>query len=178
MKEKSTSSSEAHPASPSRTEVPRAGSPIREETSRSSLRGWLNGRMSAGWCGRTSRPCLPSTEDATSPPFSPSSPDGTCKRPPADGGTRGSSPARPDASAFRGECWTLDIPEFPHFRGRSRSEGAVWSLSDFVATGRAPQRRCLAASYAEALLRRAERRGYAMPSALEKTLRRIVSRLT
>ena len=83
-----------------------------------------------------------------------------------------------DVSAFRGGCWTQDIPEFPHFRGRSRSEGAVSSLSDFVETGRAPQKCCLAASYAEALLRRAERRGYAMPSALEKTLRRIVSRLT
>ena len=89
------------------------GSPTREVGSPSSLRGWLNGRIAAGWCGRTSRPCLPSTAGATSPPFSRSSRDGTCPSPPADGGTRGSPPTRPDASASRGECWTLDIPEFP-----------------------------------------------------------------
>ena len=72
--------------------------------------------------------------------------------------------------------WTRDIPEFPHFRGRCRTEGAVSSLSDVVAPGRAPQKYCLAASYAEAMLARAERLGYSLPSVLEAVLRASVSR--
>ena len=83
---------------------------------------------------------------------------------------------RQGASAFRGECWTLDIPEFPHFRGRCRSEGVVSSLSDAVIAGRVPQKHCLAANYAEAMLARAERLGYALPPMLETVLRESASR--
>ena len=176
METESTSLSEARPASRFQAEAARAASPTREASSRLSLRDWLNGRAAAGWFGRMFQPCLLLETGGTSPESSRSSRDGTCKRQPADGETRESPPTRPDASAFRGECWTLDIPEFPHFRGRCRSEGDVSSLSDFVAAGRAPQRRCLAASYAEALLRRAERLGYSLPKTLEAVLRESVSR--
>ena len=176
METESTSLSEGRPASRFRAEAARAESQTREETSRLSLRGWLNGRIAAGWFGRTFQPCLRLEADGTSPESSRSSPDGTCKRQPADGGTRESSPTRPDASAFRGECWTRDIPEFPHFRGRCRSEGVVPSLSDIVETGPAPQRYCLAANYAEAMLARAERLGYSLPPTLERVLKRSASR--
>ena len=176
METESTSLSEAPHASRFRAAEARAASPTREAASRLSLRGWLKGRAAAGWSGRMSQPCLRLETDGTSPESSRSSQDGTFKSQTADGGMRESSPTPPDASAFRGECWTRDIPEFPHFRGRCRSEGVVSSLSDIVETGPAPQRCCLAANYAEAMLARAERLGYALPPTLEKVLRECASR--
>ena len=173
--ETSTSLSAGRPASRSLQAGSAAELPTLAEASPSSLSVWLKGRMRDGWCGRTSQPCFPSMEAGTSQDFSPNSSDGTCSRQGEDGETLESSPTRPDATAFHGEFWTLDIPEFPHFRGRSRSEGVVSSLSDFVETGPAPQRYCLAASYAEALLRRAERLGYSLPKTLEAVLRESVS---
>lgn len=173
--EQSTSLSAGLPASRSRPAGSAAGSPTLAEASQSNLSDWLKGRMRDGSFGRTSQPCFPSMEVGTSQCSSPNSRAGTSKSPTEDGRIRESSPTRRDASAFRGGCWTQDIPEFPHFRGRSRSEGVVSSLSDFVETGPALQKHCLAASYAEALLRRAESLGYAVPSALEKVLRRSAS---
>ena len=176
MTEKSTSLSAERPASRSLRVASAAESPTQGATSPSSLSGWLKGRMRDGWSGRTFQPCLPSMAGATSPHFYQNSSDGTSKSRTADGGTRESSPTRPDASAFRGECWTLDIPEFPHFQGRCRSEGVVSSLSDAVIAGKVPQRYCLAANYAVAMLRRAERLGYALPPTLENVLRESASR--
>ena len=176
--ETSTSLSAERPASRSLQAAGAEESPTREAASPSSLSGWLKGRMRNGWSGRTSQLCLPSMAGATSRLSSLNSSDGTSKSQTADGKTRDSSPTRPDASAFRGECWTLDIPEFPHFQGRCRSEGVVSSLSDVVIAGRVPQKHCLAANYAVAMLARAERVGYAMPPALENVLRESASRLT
>lgn len=176
METESTSLSAGRPASRFQAAVARAASPIREAASRLSLRGWLKGRAAAGWSGRMFQPCLRLEAAGTSPASYPSSSDGMSKSPTADGGTLESSPMRPDASVFRGECWTRDIPEFPHFRGRCRSEGVVSSLSDIVETGPAPQRYCLAANYAEAMLARAERLGYALPPTLERVLKRSASR--
>ena len=174
--ETSTSLSAERPASRSRQAGSAAGSPIRGATSPSSLSGWLKGRMRGGWSGRTSQPFLPSMADATLPRSSQNSSGGTSKSRTAGGETLASPPTRPDASAFRGECWTLDIPEFPHFQGRCRSEGVVSSLSDAVIPGQVPQKHCLAANYAAAMLRRAERLGYAMPQTLENVLRKSASR--
>lgn len=174
--EQSTSLSAGRPASRSPRADCAAESPTIAGASQSSLSGWLKERMRGGSYGRTCLRSSPSTEDATLPLFSQSSPDGTFKPRTAAGGTPGSSPVRRYASAFRGECWTQDIPEFPHFQGQSRSEGAVSSLSDAVVPGSAPQRYCLEASYAEAMLARAERLGYRLPPALENVLRESASR--
>ena len=174
--ETSTSLSAGRPANPSQREENVAESPTLAATSPSSLSDWLKGRMRGGWSGRTFQPCLPSMGDETSPRFSPNSSDGTSKSRTTGGETLASSPTPPDASAFRGECWTLDIPEFPHFQGRCRSEGVVSSLSDAVIAGKAPQRYCLAANYAEAMLARAARLGYALPPTLENVLRESASR--
>ena len=176
METESTSLSAGRPASRFQAEEARAESPTREEASRLSLRGWLNGHAAAGWSGRTSQPCLRLEAGGISPESSRSSRDGRCKSPMEDGGMLESSPTRPDASAFRGECWTLDIPEFPHFQGRCRSEGVVSSLSDVVIAGKVPQKHCLAANYAEAMLARAERLGYPLPTTLENVLRESASR--
>ena len=174
--EMSTSLSEGRHASPTHTRGCGAESPTLAETSRSSLSGWLKGRMRDGWCGRTSSASSRAAADGTLPLSFPNSQDGTSKPRTEGGGTRGSSPTREGISAFRGECWTLDIPEFPHFRGRCRSEGVVSSLSDAVVAGRVPQRCCLAANYAEAMLRRAGRLGYALPPTLERVFRASASR--
>ena len=176
METESTSLSAGRPASRFQAAAARVASPIREEASRLSLRGWLSGRAAAGWYGRTFQPCLRLDAGGTSPESSRSSRDGRCKSPMEDGEMLESSPMRPGASAFRGECWTQDIPEFPHFRGRCRSEGVVSSLSDIVETGPAPQRCCLAANYAVAMLARAERLGYWLPPTLENVLRESASR--
>ena len=176
MMETSTSLSAGRHASPTPTPDFAAESQTRAATSRLSLSGWLRERMRDGWCGKTLSASSRAAADATLPLFFPNSPDGMWKSRMEVGGTRESSPTRPDVSAFRGECWTRDIPEFPHFRGRCRTEGAVSSLSDVVAPGRAPQKYCLAASYAEAMLARAERLGYSLPSVLEAVLRASVSR--
>ena len=170
--ETSTSLSAERPASRSLQAAGAEESPTRGAASPSSLSAWLRGRMRNGWSGRTSQPCLPSMAGATSRHSSPNSSDGMPKSQTADGETRGSSPTLRGASAFRGECWTLDIPEFPHFQRRCRSEGVVSSLSDVVIAGRVPQKHCLA------MLARAERVGYAMPPALENVLRESASRLT
>ena len=174
--ETSTSLSAERPASRSLQAASAEESPTRGAASQSSLSAWLRGRMRDGWSGRTSQPSLPSMAGATSRHSSPNSSDGMSKSQTADGETRGLSPTRPDASAFRGECWTLDIPEFPHFQGRCRSEGVVSSLSDVVIAGKVPQRYCLAANYAEAMLARAERLGYPLPTTLENVLRESASR--
>ena len=176
MTAKSTFLSVERPASPSRQEESGAESPTLAEISPSSLSAWLKGRMRDGWSGRMFQPCLPAMAGGISPLSSPNSSDGTLKSRTAGGETRESSPMRPDASAFRGECWTLDIPEFPHFQGRCRSEGVVSSLSDAVIAGKVPQRYCLAANYAVAMLARAERLGYPLPLTLENVLRESASR--
>ena len=174
----STSLSAERHASRSRQAEAEAESQTLEALSRLSLPAWLKERMRDGWCGRMSRLSCPSTEGATSLPFSRSSSGGVSSRPPPDGETLESSPALQNASAFRGECWTLDIPEFPHFQRRCRSEGVASSLSDVVIPGPVPQKYCLAVSYAEALIRRAERLEYRLPPALESVLRQSASRLT
>ena len=176
MERASTSLSEARPASRSRLAADAAESRTLAETSPLSLSAWLKGRASAGWSSRTSSGFSRAEGDATLSLSFPNSPDGTSKSPKEAGGTRESPQALRDASAFRGECWTRDIPEFPHFQGRCRSEGVVSSLSDAVTLGRAPQRCCLAASYAEAILHRAERLGYKLPPTLENVLRKSASR--
>ena len=176
MTEKSTSLSGERPASRTVTPGFAEGSPTHGADSRSSLRDWLSARMSAGWHGRTSPAFSRAEEDGTLPLFSPPSPDGTFPSPPADGRTPVSSHAPLGVSAFRGECLTLDIPEFNNFRGASRSEGVVSSLSDVVETGKAPQRYSLAVNYAEALTRRAERLGYALPPTMERVLRNVLRR--
>ena len=61
------------------------------------------------------------------------------------------------------ECWTLNISEFP-------SGGAASSLSDILETGVVPQRYFLSAKACRGILRRAERRGKALPPPLQAAL--------
>ena len=176
MESQSTCSSAARHARASPPAESAAESPTRGEDSRLSLLDWALGRMPAGSSSRTSLAYCPPRPVVISPDSFRNSPAGRSKCRATAGGTPESSRTRPEDSGFAGECLTLDMPEHPHFQGACRSEGVASSLSDIVETGPVPQRYCLAASYAEALLRRAERLGYRLPKALENVLRASASR--
>jgi hypothetical protein len=61
------------------------------------------------------------------------------------------------------EFWTLSISEWP-------KDAAVCSLSDVLETGDVPQRFFLSAKACQGILRRAEKRGKELPSALRMAL--------
>ena len=90
----------------------------------------------------------------------------------ADGAGPDSSPEPPDATAWAGECLTLNIPEFNNFQGRSRSEGDVSSLRDILETGPVSPEFSLTEKCAAGILRRADMRGDPLPEALRATLER------
>lgn len=145
-------------------------SPIPAETSRSSLSAWL---IAQGYDGRWSKTSLvfcPAGPEKILPASYRSCADGKSKSPKAVGASVESSCLHRDALEWRGELLTLNIPEFPNFRGRSRSEGDVSSLSDILVRGSIPQRYYLTAKCAEGILRRAERRGKPLPPVLKAAL--------
>src|SRR5712691_8320940 len=78
-----------------------------------------------------------------------------------------SPPSSPDfANAgilAAGECLTLNLPEF-------HSAAAVSSLSDILETGDLPRRFYLSPKACAGILRRAERRGKELPTALRRAL--------
>ena len=61
------------------------------------------------------------------------------------------------------ECWTLNGSEWPN-------DVAVCSLSDTLETGAVPQRFFLSPKACQGILRRAEKRGKKLPSALQQAL--------
>ena len=168
--EKSICSSEARLARVSAQQERKAESPTREDSSRLPMWNWLKEQMQDGWFSRTSLRYCPPTADATSPHSFRCSLDGTSMSRMADGETRGSSQTPQGDTEWLGECLTLNTPEFPHFRGLSRSEGVVSSLWDILIHGGVPQKYYLKANYAEALIRRAERCGKALPPVMERTI--------
>jgi hypothetical protein len=64
------------------------------------------------------------------------------------------------------ECWTLSGSEWP-------SDADVCSLSDTLETGDLPQRYFLSAKTCAGILRRAEKRGKRLPTALDLALRAV-----
>ena len=94
-----------------------------------------------------------------------------------DGRRQDSSQERLDASAWVGECLTLNIPEFNNFRGRSRSEGSVLSLRDILETGELSEECSLTGKCVAGILRRAAIREDLLPKGLAAALAN-ASRLT
>ena len=68
--------------------------------------------------------------------------------------------------ASHGGCWTLNTSEWP-------SAAAVCSLSDTLETGAVPQRFFLSAKACAGILRRAEKRGKALPQMLHQALSQV-----
>lgn len=103
----------------------------------------LNAKGPSGWFGRTSLASCHRTEDGTLVPFS-----GAW----ANSGTGGHT-----------ECWTLNTSEWP-------SAADVCLLSDTLETGDLPQRYFLSAAACMGILRRAAKRGKALPDTLRVAL--------
>ena len=145
-------------------------SPIPAETSRSNLSAWL---IAQGYDGQSGKMC-PAYFQAGPEKILPASyrccADGKSTSPKAAGASVESSCLHRDALEWRGELLTLNIPEFPNFRGRSRSEGVVSSLSDILIRGNIPQRFYLTVKCAAGLLRRAAKRGKDLPRVLKDAL--------
>lgn len=75
-------------------------------------------------------------------------------------------------SEWHGECWTLNLPEFPDVsRSPFLNEDVVCSLSDILEIGDVPQRYYLSREACLGLLRRAEKRGKQLPALLEEVLK-------
>ena len=124
----------------------------------------------AGCCGKMSLRHFQAMPERTSQDLFLSSAAGTSPCRMMVGGSQGSSLELPVISVYAGEYLTLNIPEFPNFQGRSRSEGSVSSLSDILITGNIPLKYYLTVKCAEGILRRAERRGKPLPPVLKAAL--------
>ena len=70
--------------------------------------------------------------------------------------------------AAPGECWTLNISEWPN-------DAAVCSLSDILEAGEVPRRFFLSARACKGILRRAAKRGKALPERLAEALKAAAS---
>ena len=148
---------------------------MREETSRLSLQGWLIAQMPAGWSGKTSPEFCRAGKAAILPPSYRCSSDGKSPSPSGRGKRPESSLEPPDVSAWVGECLTLNIPEFNNFRGRSRSEGVVSSLSEVLVRGPIAPRYFLTAKCAAGMYRRVEKRGKTLPPILDGALKALLA---
>ena len=104
-----------------------------------------------GWCGRTSPASCQATEDGILVPYS--------------GAWANSGMGGPT------ECLTLSSLEWP-------SAAAVCSLSDTLEIGDVPQRFFLSATACQGILRRAAKRGRALPPSLLLALEGVVQTTT
>ena len=145
-----------------------------EAASRVSLQDWLFAHAPAGWSGKMCPAYYRVGKELILPPSYRCSSDGKSPSPSGSGKRPESSLEPPDVSAWVGECLTLNIPEFNNFQGRSRSEGAVSSLSDVLIRGPVPPRYYLTVKCAVGILRRAANRGKRLPEILRKALLRIL----
>ena len=141
---------EEHPASPSQSRDFARDLMTRAATSCSPILPSLDAIAPAGWFGRMSPASCPATEGGILAPSS---------------GAWGNS-----GMGSPSECLTLNTPEHTAFPERSPSDGAVCSLSDILETGDVPQRFFLTAKACAGILRRAEKRGKALPEALRAAL--------
>ena len=157
-------------ASPTLSPVSEKASPTRADTLPLNLSNWL---IAQGYDGRWSKTSLvfcPAGPEKILPASYRCCADGKSTSLKVAGASVESSPLHLDALEWRGEYLTLSIPEFPNFRGQSRKEGDVSSLSDILVRGFIPQRYYLTARCAEGILRRAERRGKPLPPVLKEAL--------
>ena len=143
---------------------------MKEAILRLSLQGWLFAHAPAGWSGRMSPAYYRASAERILPPSYRCSSDGRSPSPAESGARPDSSPPHPDASTWAGECLTLNIPEFNNFRGRSRSEGSVSSLSEVLVRGPIAKRYFLTERCAAGIYRRAEKRGKVLPPVLKAAL--------
>lgn len=167
-------------ASPSLSPACEGDWPTPAATWPSFIWDWLTCCAPAGWCGRTSPACSPAgvvsqkvrrrivwewdTESGTWRKLS------TSKQTISDVSL---PPLQNSGMGGPTESWTLSTSEFNHTLGPSRSDGGVCSLLDILETGDLPPRYFLSAKACAGILRRAERRGKALPPMLHRALCRV-----
>ena len=146
---------------------------IRVATSCSSMLPLLNDTGPDGWFGKTSPVSFQATEDETLQAFWQSSPGEGLKCLQAAGGMRDTSRMEKAHTVSHGECLTLSMSEWTGMDGLSLSDEGVSSLSDILETGDVPQRFYLSAKACRGILRRAEKRGKALPPQLARALQAV-----
>ena len=148
--------SEEPPANPSASQDSEKDWMIRVATSCLPTLRLLQSIGPSGWFGRMSPASYPPTGDEILPPYF--------------AGWQNSGMGGPT------ECLTLNSPEHPGFPEQSHSDDGVSLLSDILETGIVPQRYFLSAKASSGILRRAEKRGKALPEALRDALLAAASR--
>ena len=146
-----TSSLGAAPASHFQSPVLGKECKTPEATSPSPILDWLTSSSPSGSFMKTCQVCSVSTEDGILVPSS---------------GRWGSS-----AMGGPTECWTLNISEAPRNVAGESSSWPVATLSQVLETGELPQRFYLSPKACAGILRRAAKRGKALPPMLEAALR-------
>jgi hypothetical protein len=144
--EQSTFWPEEPPANPSQSQDCEEDWMMTVATWPSNFFDLLNEKGPHGWFGRTSLASCHPTEDGTLVPYS--------------GAWANSGTGGPTGS------WTLNISEWP-------SAAAVCLLSDTLETGDHLQQYCLSATACKGILRRAEKRGKALPAMLRHALAKV-----
>lgn len=148
-----TGLSAEHHAKPSRLPESGSGWTIRAATSRLSSWRWLNEFAPTGWRGRMSPDSCRMTEDG--------------RWEPSSGSWANAGMGSP------GECLTLNISEWTGCRGPCPSDGSVSSLSDVLETQPVPLRYYLSPKACAGILRRAAKRGKALPQLLARALKAV-----
>ncbi len=127
----------------------------RGETSCSPILPLLQDTAPVGWYGKTSPASCRMTEDGILEPFS--------------GAWMNSG------ILHAGECLTLSLSEWTAIPERSPRDAGVCSLSDILETGPVPQRYFLSARACRGILRRAAKRGKALPELLKAALESVAT---
>ncbi len=117
---------------------------------------WLNGIAPSGWYGRTFPASCRLTEDG--------------RLEPSSGHWLNSGMGSP------GGCLTLNTCEWTAFAGQCPSDGDVSSLSDILEDhGSVPRKYYLSQKACQGILRRAEKRGKALPRMLHLALSQVAA---
>lgn len=148
-------SSEEHLVSPSRSQDFARGLMTHEGTSCLHLVRLLHDIAPLGWYGRTSPVSCQVTEAGILEPSS--------------GCWQNSGMGSPTGFL------TLNTSEWNHIEEPSHNAEGVCSLSDILETGDVPQRYFLSAKACRGILRRAEKRGKALPGLLKAALERVAT---
>lgn len=122
-------------------------------TWRSNFVSWLSACAPAGSYGRTSPVCSAWTGEGLLPPSSE--------------GWQNAGMVSPT------ECWTLSLSEFTGLDGLCLNDDGVCSLSDILETGDVPPQYYLSARACAGILRRAAKRGKALPILLRQALQAV-----
>ena len=174
MKETSTCLSEERHVPASQSPDSGKDSKMRGAILRLSLQGWLFAHAPAGWSGKMSPEYCRAGKEAILPRSCLCSPVGKSPFRKESGETPESSRQPPVDLAWVGEYLTLNIPESNNFRGLSRSDGVVLSLSDILEERKSFSKYFLTENFARAILRRAEERGESLPPEIESACRSIL----